>query len=82
MDPTLPTEVTSNRALYSLPEILQRGGFSKSYLYSLIARQCFPKPSVVLGCRFTRWSAPQVETWLADPQGWIDLHATNAGGVR
>jgi predicted DNA-binding transcriptional regulator AlpA len=82
MDPTLPTEPVSNRTLYALPEILQRGSISKSYIYSLISKNRFPKPSVVLGCRFTRWSATEVEAWLTDPQGWIKQHTPNDEASR
>jgi len=61
--------------LYALPDILARGKFSKSQAYNLIARGHFPKPKLVLGPRFTRWSALDVEAWMSDPQGWIDAHA-------
>ncbi len=72
MDATLPTELASNCALYALPEILQRGRFSKSHLYNLMARQYFPKPCVVLGSRFTRWSAHECDRWFANPAQWIE----------
>ncbi len=71
MDQTLPVKVASNCALYALPEILQRGSFSQSHLYNLMARQCFPKPTVVLGSRFTRWSAHECDRWFANPTQWI-----------
>ena len=61
--------------LYALPDILARGKFSKSHVYNLIARGQFPKPSLVLGPRFTRWSAADVDAWLADPQGYVNAHA-------
>jgi|APCry1669188970_1035186.scaffolds.fasta_scaffold262807_2 predicted DNA-binding transcriptional regulator AlpA len=72
MDQTLPAAVTTNRALYAAPEILYRGRFSKSHLYNLMARQCFPKPCVVLGSRFTRWSAHECDRWFANPALWIE----------
>jgi predicted DNA-binding transcriptional regulator AlpA len=64
----------SNRSasLYALPDLLPRGNFSKSHLYNLVARNCFPKPTLVLGPRFTRWSAEECDLWFADPTGWIE----------
>jgi predicted DNA-binding transcriptional regulator AlpA len=66
---------TSPKALYAQPDILARGKFSKSHLYNLMARGQFPQPSLRCGPRFTRWSAADVDGWLADPQGWITAHA-------
>jgi predicted DNA-binding transcriptional regulator AlpA len=80
MDTTLDRgEVTAppnSPALYAQPDILARGKFSKSTLYNLIARGDFPKPCLVLGPRFTRWSALEVDAWLKSPQSWIEQHAT------
>ncbi len=69
---------TSPKALYAQPDILARGNFSKSHLYNLMARGQFPQPSLRCGPRFTRWSAADVDGWLADPQGWITAHAESA----
>jgi predicted DNA-binding transcriptional regulator AlpA len=60
--------------LYALPDILLRGKFSKSHLYNLMARGQFPLPSLRCGPRFTRWSAAEVDDWLADPQGYVNAH--------
>ena len=75
MDATIETQATQTKALYSQPDILARGRFSKSHLYNLMARGQFPRPSLRCGPRFTRWSAADVDGWLADPQGWIATHA-------
>jgi predicted DNA-binding transcriptional regulator AlpA len=72
---------TSPEALYAQRDILVRGKFSKSHLYNLIARGHFPQPSLRYGPRFTRWSAAEVDRWLADPQSWINLRASAKGGV-
>ena len=61
-------------ALYALPDILERGKFSKSHLYNLMDRGHFPKPCLVMGPRFTRWGT-QVDSWFADPQAWIAANA-------
>lgn len=63
--------------LYAQASITERGDFSRSYLYSLIAKGHFPKPVIRYGTRFTRWSAAEVDAWLADPQGWINQHEKN-----
>lgn len=69
----------SNRSasLYELSDLLVRGKFSKSYVYDLMKRNCFPKPTLVLGSRFTRWSAAECEKWFANPTQWIDSQKEN-----
>lgn len=63
--------------LYALPDILARGKFSKSHLFNLVKRGQFPKPALVLGPRFTRWSAEQCDQWFSDPAAYIAAHADN-----
>jgi predicted DNA-binding transcriptional regulator AlpA len=65
--------------LYAQACITEKGDFSKSHLYSLIAKGHFPKPVIRYGTRFTRWSAAEVEAWLADPQGWINQSEKTIG---
>ena len=62
-------------ALYAQKEITQRGGFSKSHLYNLLARREFPQPVVRSGPRFTRWASASVDAWMADPVAWIAANA-------
>ena len=62
------------RALYALPDILERGKFSKSHVYNMMARGHFPQPILRMGPRFTRWSANECDEWFADPVGWINSH--------
>ena len=64
-------------SLYALPDLLHKGKFSKSHAYNLMARNCFPKPTLVLGPRFTRWSAEECDLWFADPAGWIESQKAN-----
>jgi predicted DNA-binding transcriptional regulator AlpA len=73
--PVLTDSTRSNSPLlYALPDITARGRFSKSHLYALLARGHFPKAALVLGPRFTRWSAVEVDQWFADPARWIAEH--------
>lgn len=65
-------------ALYALPDITRRGAFSKSHLYNMLARGQFPQPCLRCGPRFTRWNAAAVDSWLADPQAWIDANTAVA----
>lgn len=60
--------------LYSQPDITERGRFSKSHLYNLVARGRFPRP-LIQGRRFTRWSSADVDSWFADPAAWMDREA-------
>lgn len=75
MDTSTTSPQTQTPALYALPDILARGKFSKSYLYVLLQREHFPKPVLVLGPRFTRWSAEECNQWFEDPAAWIAAHA-------
>lgn len=72
MDPISPTRPNRAAGLYALPDLLKRGSFSKSHLYNLIARKRFPQPTLVLGSRFTRWSAEECDRWFANPMEWIE----------
>jgi predicted DNA-binding transcriptional regulator AlpA len=75
MDTTTDTPATPIRALYAQPDILSRGRFSKSHLYNLMDRGHFPKPCLVMGPRFTRWSAQDVDAWMRSPSEWIAAHS-------
>jgi prophage regulatory protein len=84
MVPTLVTcpqddhsgEHLQNPSLYKLPDILTRGSFSKSHVYNLMERGRFPRPCLVMGPRFTRWSSTDIDSWFRSPQEWIDANAT------
>jgi predicted DNA-binding transcriptional regulator AlpA len=67
--------------LYKVADILVKARFSKSHLYNLMANGHFPQPCLRYGPRFTRWSAAEVDSWLADPQSWINSRASVKGGV-
>ena len=64
-------------SLYALADLLSKGNFSKSHVYNLMARNCFPKPTLVLGPRFTRWSAEECNQWFANPTLWIESQKEN-----
>jgi predicted DNA-binding transcriptional regulator AlpA len=66
------------RALCTLPEILVRIKVSKSAVYVWMANNKFPRPCLVLGPRYTRWSVQEIDSWLADQAA---LTAANAKGA-
>lgn len=77
-DPKPQTRGTvADRTLYARKDIEARGGPKKSHLYGLIEQGRFPAPLVRLGPRYTRWSAHDVESWLADPARWIAEHVAS-----
>jgi predicted DNA-binding transcriptional regulator AlpA len=65
-------------ALYALPDILNRGKFSKSHVYNMMARGQFPQPVLRIGCRFTRWSSTDVDAWFSQPAAFIESATKNA----
>ena len=75
MDTTITNPVKSFGGLDAQRDILMRGKFSKSHLYNLLSRHQFPKPCLVIGSRFTRWSTAEVDQWFANPTKWISEHA-------
>jgi predicted DNA-binding transcriptional regulator AlpA len=78
MDSTKAKHSEDAQALYSQSDLLIKGRFSKSHLYNLQARGHFPRPVLVLGSRFTRWSATECDQWFSDPAGWIEAHKGSA----
>lgn len=63
------------KQLYRERDITDRGKFSKSHLYNMVARGEFPR-QLIAGKRFARWG-PEVDVWFADPTSWIKDHADN-----
>lgn len=48
-----------------LPEVRQKVGMSKSYIYDLISQDKFPKP-VKVSSRISCWVAAEVEQWIQE----------------
>ena len=82
MDATIETQLHQvqphTRRLYTQSDITDRGRFSKSHLYNMMARGHFPSPILVQGPRFTRWSVAECDQWFEDPAAWIAAHAKAA----
>jgi predicted DNA-binding transcriptional regulator AlpA len=74
-----PAEVW--QGLMAAKEITKTANISRAYLYVMLKRGTFPQPILRQGPRYTRWLATDVQKWLADPQGWITAHATDALAV-
>lgn len=51
-----------SEALYTLEKVSEITSFSKSYLYSLIQKEKFPKPKKY--GRTSRWFRSDVDAWL------------------
>ena len=48
-----------------LPEVRQKVGMSKSYIYDLITQDKFPKP-VKVSSRISCWVAAEVDQWVQE----------------
>ena len=48
-----------------LPEVRQKVGMSKSYIYDLISQDKFPKP-VKVSSRISCWVTAEVEQWVQE----------------
>jgi predicted DNA-binding transcriptional regulator AlpA len=63
--------------LMASKEIVATVKISRAHLHALVREKRFPAPALRIGPRYTRWKASDVQTWLADPQGWQIAHAEN-----
>ena len=59
----MKTNATTPSRLVRCPEVLDRTGYRKSWLYSLIRRGEFPEP-VRLGARAVAWREADLQTWI------------------
>lgn len=67
LDTKRATDQARHLRLLRLREVLEKTGFSKSYLYAAIAGHGFPKPIPLLpGSRAVGWPEHLVDTWLAE----------------
>lgn len=62
----------------TIRDITSVARMSRSHLYNLVARGEFPQPVTRLP-RYTRWTAEDVNAWLADPAAWIAAHRDKVG---
>ena len=51
------------RRILRFPEVEQRIGFKRAYIYRLIKAGKFPKP-IRLGVRAVGWDSHQIEAWI------------------
>ena len=51
--------------LIRLPEVRQKVGMSKSFVYDLITQDKFPKP-VKVSSRISCWVAAEVDQWVQE----------------
>ncbi|AST67236.1 hypothetical protein AZ021_003754 [Enterobacter ludwigii] len=49
--------------LIRLPEVLNRTGYGKAWIYHLISKGCFPSP-VKIGSRAVAFIESEVEEWI------------------
>ena len=57
--------VTQLQLFIRLPEVRQKVGMSKSYIYDLISQDKFPKP-VKVSSRISCWVTAEVEQWVQE----------------
>ncbi|MGG8096817.1 AlpA family transcriptional regulator [Klebsiella aerogenes] len=55
--------MTERKRFIRLPEVLERTGFSKAWIYRLISRGQFPAP-IKLGYRAIRFVESEVDEWI------------------
>ncbi|EBF1564402.1 AlpA family transcriptional regulator [Salmonella enterica] len=52
-----------NTRLIRLPEVLNRTGYGKAWIYQLISKGCFPAP-VKIGSRAVAFIESEVDEWI------------------
>ncbi|HID3655814.1 TPA: helix-turn-helix transcriptional regulator [Serratia marcescens] len=55
--------MTERKRFIRLPEVLERTGFGKAWIYRLISRGQFPAP-IKLGDRAIRFVESEVDEWI------------------
>lgn len=64
------------QGLLAAKSVIPLVGASRAHFYDLVREGKFPAPAFRDGPRFTRWRSVDVESWLADPQAWINANTT------
>ncbi|PHM47134.1 helix-turn-helix transcriptional regulator [Xenorhabdus miraniensis] len=60
----MPTITTSKENLIRLPEVQRRTGYSKAWIYKLIADDSFPK-QIKIGTRSVAFIEVEIDAWIA-----------------
>lgn len=68
MTDTTPTRPLPARVIYRLPQVLAVTGFTRPWIYKLMARGEFPQ-SVKIGTRAVGWDSQLVDAWVAAKLG-------------
>lgn len=55
--------MTNKKRFIRLPEVLERTGFSKAWIYRLISQNRFPKP-IKLGERAIAFLENEIDDWI------------------
>ena len=79
MEPVIKSTGHALQGLLAAKSVIPLTGSSRAHFYDLVREGKFPAPAFKDGTRFTRWRASDVQSWLADPQAWIDANAGVAG---
>lgn len=61
--------------LVSVKDVCAITGAGRSWVFKKTAALEFPQP-IRIGTRYTRWKLQDVQSWLADPDGWISANKT------
>ncbi len=75
MDRRIQTPAEIWQGLMAAKDVCQRTGVSRAHWHSLVKDGLAPAPALRIGTRYTRWLASDIQSWLSDPQGWINSHA-------
>lgn len=69
-------QITGNPwlGLMAAKEIVETAKVSRAHWHSLVKTGKAPPPAIRIGPRYTRWRASDIQTWLSDPQAWIDAN--------
>jgi predicted DNA-binding transcriptional regulator AlpA len=71
--PITPKPV-ADPAFFRMADVIHITALSHATLYRRIARGKFPPP-VHLGGRACGWSRAALQSWIDDPEGYIERHA-------
>jgi predicted DNA-binding transcriptional regulator AlpA len=63
------------QGLMAAKQITETVNISRAHWHALVKNGKAPAPALVLGSRFTRWRASDIQSWANEPAKWIAEHS-------
>jgi len=61
--PEQPNQMSNERCILRLPDVLRRTGYKRTHIYHLMREGKFPK-NVRIGARAVGWDSREIDQWV------------------